>query len=386
MITDLFRSPAERRQAEEFADLLDGRRAATSSELEPLLALTASLRTAETAPSSDFRTALRARLVEETAQRSPSVLVPNQRMGEVVETRSHRIRQAVAAMTVVTLVGGVGAAAASTSALPGDSLYGLKRGLESVQLKLASSDLARGRELLEQADARLGEAERLAGSDDATDPDIRGQISRTLVEMDAALRAASTLLTEVYAQTGDVAALELLDRFVIDQQRRLDLLLDRLASIDPALRDEADETAALLATLHAEVTALIRPAGEVTSSSATSGAARDPRSSGDGWEVGRASDYLVPNQTLVGGTGSSPSSGTSEQTDPAATDGTGTGLVDELADGAVLDTPDITPPVLPDPGTTVVVPTVPVPEASVATLPVETPDLPCVPVAPLTTC
>jgi hypothetical protein len=186
-----------------------------------------------------------------------------------------------------------------------------------------------------------------------------------------------------------VAALELLDRFVIDQQRRLDLLLGRLAGIDPALRDEADETAALLATLHAEVTALIRPAGEVTSSSATSGAARDPRSSGDGWEVGRASDYLVPNQTLVGGTGSSPSSGTSEQTDPAATGGTGTGLVDELADGAVLDTPDITPPVLPDPGTSVVVPTaptVPVPEASVATLPVEPPELPCVPIAPLTTC
>ena len=55
---------------------------------------------------------------------------------------------------------GVGAAAASTRALPGDTLYGLKRQLEDGQLALARGDVGHGRELLEQADARLGEAER----------------------------------------------------------------------------------------------------------------------------------------------------------------------------------------------------------------------------------
>jgi hypothetical protein len=45
------------------------------------------------------------------------------------------------------------------------------------------------------------------------------------------------------------------------------------------------------------------------------------------------------------------------------------------------------PPVLPDPGTTDVVPTLPVPEPSVVTVPVDPlEDLPCVPIEPLTTC
>ena len=59
---------------------------------------------------------------------------------------------------------------ASTRALPGDALYGLKRQIENVQLALARGDLESGRELLQQADARLGEAERLAAGEHGSDP------------------------------------------------------------------------------------------------------------------------------------------------------------------------------------------------------------------------
>ena len=81
--------------------------------------------------------------------------------------RQHRVRRIVATGVLASLVGGVGAAAASTHALPGDALYGLKRGIETVAAQLRHSDLSRGRDLLDQADDRLSEAEALAASEDA---------------------------------------------------------------------------------------------------------------------------------------------------------------------------------------------------------------------------
>ncbi len=339
MIPDVFQSPARRRQTEEFADLLDGRLAPSGHELESLVTLATSMRTPEIAPSPDFSAALRARLVQETSQRSPAARVPTQRTIEAQESPSHRVRQAVAALTAVVIVGGAGAAAASSRAVPGDSLYGLKRGLETAQLSLAGSEMARGRELLEQADARLGEAEKLAGADGAVDPATRDRIGQALSDMNTALSDGSTLLTDVYRQTGDPAALELLDRFVIDHQRRLDALLDRLASIDPALRDDAGATVDLLASLHAQVVAVT---GGALGVSSAAGAARNPRASGDGWEVSRAADNLVLTQELVGGTGSSPSS----ETDAAqAQDGSSDGLVEDVAEAGagatgVLVAPD----------------------------------------------
>ncbi len=100
--------------------------------------------------------------------------------------------------------------------------------------------MARGRELLEQADARLGEAEKLAGVRRRDRPTTRDRIGQALSDINIALNDGSTLLTDVYRQTGDPAALELLDRFVIDHQRRLDALLDRLgASTRPSVTMQA---------------------------------------------------------------------------------------------------------------------------------------------------
>ncbi|BFO14184.1 hypothetical protein SHKM778_05720 [Streptomyces sp. KM77-8] len=58
-----------------------------------------------------------------------------------------------------------GVAAASSDALPGDSLYGLKRGIEDVKLGLADGNDERGRVYLDHASTRLGEARRLMERD-----------------------------------------------------------------------------------------------------------------------------------------------------------------------------------------------------------------------------
>jgi hypothetical protein len=77
---------------------------------------------------------------------------------------------------VATLLGGaalVGAAAtmavAAQSSLPGESLYGVKRGIESAQVRFAGDDAARGRTLLAQADNRLTELEQITAGDGGTD-------------------------------------------------------------------------------------------------------------------------------------------------------------------------------------------------------------------------
>ena len=54
-----------------------------------------------------------------------------------------------------------GVAAASSDALPGDSLYGLKRGMEDLKLGMADDDADRGEIYLDQASTRLYEARRL---------------------------------------------------------------------------------------------------------------------------------------------------------------------------------------------------------------------------------
>ena len=71
-------------------------------------------------------------------------------------------RLALAGMVAVALVAaGVTAAAASNHSLPGDPLYGFKRGVERVQLVVTVDSAARARLQLHFADVRLDEAQRL---------------------------------------------------------------------------------------------------------------------------------------------------------------------------------------------------------------------------------
>ena len=235
-------------------------------------------------PSADFRTALRERLVAEAAARVPAPVVPAQRARPSAPSR---LKQAVAAVAVASVVSAVGAAMASTRALPGDSLYGLKRQIENVQLDLARGDLSNGRELLQQADARLSEAEALTAGENGSDPESVARVSRALTEMDAAVTLAAEHLQRAYSETGDEEALLLLDRFVTEQRERLD---DLMLLLDPSLRERAAALAQRLAVLDAQLAALL---GGGTADSAKAIAHEAMLASGDGWAVGRRIDRAV---------------------------------------------------------------------------------------------
>ncbi|MBQ0891227.1 hypothetical protein KBZ94_41010, partial [Streptomyces sp. RM72] len=78
-----------------------------------------------------------------------------------------------------------GVAAASSDALPGDSLYGLKRGIEDFRLGLADGNDERGRAYLDLASTRLSEARRLMerGRSGPLDHESLGEVRRALSGM-----------------------------------------------------------------------------------------------------------------------------------------------------------------------------------------------------------
>ena len=391
---------ARRRQADDLQALLDGGRAsspASAAGLADLVSLARALTPVEHAPDDAFRAALRDRLVTEAAARVPAPVVPAAR---VRPSAPSRLRQLVATVAVASVVAGVGAAAASTRALPGDTLYGLKRQLEAGQLALARGDLGHGRELLEQADARLTEAERLTAGEDGSDPATRALVGTALREMGADVTAGAADLTEAYQETGDGQAMILLDRFVVDQRERIQ---DLMGLLDPSLRPLARTLADQLAELDARATA-------VTGGTALPASALT--ADGDGWAVSRrveasraaaAGDAAAPVPGVldeVGGvTGSTVGGGTATGGGTGTRSGGGVvgGVVGSLTGGASSSTsgrpglPSALPtvPVAPLPSSSPLV-TDPVGAATSAVPLPSSSALPsvslCVPVPPLTTC
>ncbi|OSZ60328.1 hypothetical protein OQI_11270 [Streptomyces pharetrae CZA14] len=93
-----------------------------------------------------------------------------------------------------------GVAAASSDALPGDSLYGLKRGIEDFKLGLADEDDERGEMYLDQASTRLSEARRLMerGRGGHLDHESLGEIRRALSGMRHDASEGHRLLSAAY--------------------------------------------------------------------------------------------------------------------------------------------------------------------------------------------
>lgn len=164
-----------RRRADEFEALLSRGPGTPLTERDAarfaaLLDVVSDLRAVpEIAPRPEFVSSLRERLMAEADTvlvRQPST-PPRLAMPISTRTRDRR---------VATLLGGaalVGATAtmavAAQTSLPGESLYGVKRGIESAQLRFAGDDAARGRTLLAQAGTRLTELEELAAGNGGTD-------------------------------------------------------------------------------------------------------------------------------------------------------------------------------------------------------------------------
>jgi predicted secreted protein len=239
-------SPAERRREAEFAALLESGRLDPDHELAALVELAGSLRPVPVRPEAAFRDRLREQLVAEAGRRAE---LPGQRPVPGTDAAAParlRIRRIAAGTCAAAVVAGAGTAFASTSALPGDRLYELKRGLESVELALARSDGSRGRELMEQSAERIREAERLSSSEGARDPRVVQQTGIALAEADAAAHAGASALLQAYADDGDVEALRTLGETAREQAAALADLIPQLA---PSLRDEAALLASFLGSL-----------------------------------------------------------------------------------------------------------------------------------------
>ncbi|MEU2308838.1 DUF5667 domain-containing protein [Streptomyces misionensis] len=125
-----------------------------------------------------------------------------------------------------------GVAAASSDALPGDSLYGLKRGIEDFKLNyLSDGQDQRGQTYLDQASTRLGEARRLMdrGRGGHLDHESIGEIRRTLSGMQRDVTEGHRLLHAAYeADPDSLGPIQALSAFSRSHREAWSALSDKL--------------------------------------------------------------------------------------------------------------------------------------------------------------
>ncbi|MEU6403739.1 DUF5667 domain-containing protein [Streptomyces sp. NPDC046985] len=156
---------------------------------------------------------------------------------------------------VASAFGGV--AAASSDALPGDSLYGLKRGIEDFQLTyLTQGDDAQGQAYLDLASARLSETRRLLDRDRGgpLDHESVGEIRRTLSGMRHDASEGHRLLHEAYERDpGSLGPIQALSAFSRAHRETWGALRDRLPV---QLGDVSEEVTSVFDAIDEEVAPL----------------------------------------------------------------------------------------------------------------------------------
>ena len=241
-----------RRRADEFEALLSrGSRRPLSerdaARFADLLAVVSDLRSVpEVEPRAEFVASLRERLMVE----ADTVLLPQpsapSRLAMPAPSRT-RDRRVAALLGGAALVGATATmAVAAQTSLPGESLYGVKRGIESAQVRLAGDDTARGRTLLAQADTRLTELEELVagnGGNDLLVPDTLDDFT------DQSGEGVRSLLS-AYDRGGSDDDVQRARDFTTESMARLDALQSQLP---PSARDELVAAGRTLADLDVEI-------------------------------------------------------------------------------------------------------------------------------------
>ncbi|WP_447038138.1 DUF5667 domain-containing protein [Streptomyces sp. DSM 118878] len=176
-----------------------------------------------------------------------------------------RLSKGIAAggLTVGVAAGAFGGiAAASSDALPGDSLYGLKRGMEDLKLGLADDGADRGEIYLDQASTRLNEAHRLMerGRSGPLDHESIGEIRRALTGMQHDASEGHRLLHQAFERDGSLDPMQALSAFSrshreswSDLQGRLPVQLgdmsDQVDSVFDAIENDVEPLRARLPRL-----------------------------------------------------------------------------------------------------------------------------------------
>jgi hypothetical protein len=130
--------------------------------------------------------------------------------------QGRRIRLVASTAALVLLGGGIGSAAAAQQAMPGDTLYGMKRSIENVSTNVSVGDDSRGRRDLEHAMTRLSEVQQLAGNGGSV-----GTINATLDDFSAQSRKGVSRLVASYQQDGDETSITAITAFITSARQAL---------------------------------------------------------------------------------------------------------------------------------------------------------------------
>lgn len=216
-----------RRRAEEFDSLLED----TSTDViddaryAGLLMLVSTLREVpQVAPRSDFVATLRSRLMvaaETALAPDTAAQVAARRAPSPGRTpRERRVAAAIGGFAIVTASASM--AVAAQTALPGDTLYPLKRTIENAHVSVQGASDDKGTTLLDNASGRLDEVDELSRSD-SSEPTT---IARTLDDFAEQATEASDLLLGDYAETGHTSSIAELRQFATDSLDELKALQD----------------------------------------------------------------------------------------------------------------------------------------------------------------
>ncbi|MGW7097297.1 DUF5667 domain-containing protein [Streptomyces sp. NPDC054874] len=236
-----------------------------------------------------------------------------------------------------------GVAAASSDALPGDSLYGLKRGMEDISLGMAKGDADRGEVYLDQASTRLSEARRLMerGRSGALDHESLGAVRRALNGMSHDASEGHRLLHSAYQRDGAIGPIQTLDTFSRSHRDAWSSLRDRLPV---QLTDVRDEVSSVFDAIEDEVaplqSLLPRPPGTEKGTGRSDATTPDTGSPRTDAPAPPAAPEK-PGDRTDGGTTPEPS-GPSDSADATPEDGLLGGGTDGLLDE--LPTDGLTPP------------------------------------------
>ncbi len=212
---------AARRGAEEFNSLVEGTSVPDPGTVRyaEFLELVTNLREApQVEPRREFVADLRGQLMTEAA----IVLTPTSARLTVTPRRSPRERR------IAVAIGGFAVVSATTSmamaaqtALPGDTLYPLKRALENASTTIQIDEDAKGSSLLDHATGRLDEVNELTRQTDEPNAEAVADTLRAFADQAS---SASDLLFSAYAESGQEADIEELRVFTAQSMSALNEL------------------------------------------------------------------------------------------------------------------------------------------------------------------
>lgn len=217
-----------------------------------------------------------------------------------------------------------GVAAASTNALPGDTLYGLKRGMEDMRLTMAGDESRRGEMYLDLASTRLQEARRLMERQKSgrLDQESVGDVRKALSGMRQEASEGHRLLSTAYERDGSLGPMEALNAFSAAHRKGWSELRGRLPA---QLSDVSQQVNSVFDAMEQDVAPLKSVLPPADGSGSSQG--RHGRSPGGGTR--RGTGQATPSAGLP--SGSAPSQGIVSSTSPSSK-GADTGLIGDAGD------------------------------------------------------